>query len=77
MAVMAPRAVSHGAACLIRCPIVGFVAFVVSGGSGARQFQQYQSASMVVVVLQLLQWRVMAVSSVWGYSMRETGLPSM
>lgn len=77
VAITIPRLVSHMAARPVRCVIVGLVVPVESGGRGARQFQQYPIASMVILAAQLLQLRVMVVISGSGYSTRETGLPSM
>ena len=77
VAMTIPRLVIHMVACPVRCVIVGLAGPVVSGGRGRRQFQQYPIASMVILAAQLLQLRVMVVTSVSRYSMRETGLPSM
>lgn len=77
VAATIPRLVIHMAARPVSCVIVGLAASVMSGGSGARQAQEDPITSMVMFARQLLQVRVMAVTSVQGNSTRRTGLPAM
>jgi hypothetical protein len=66
VAAMAARAASHWAAGVILAVNACLAAPVAWVGSGARHRQQYPMASIMVVALQLVQWRVMAFSLCGG-----------